>query len=40
VQIALEKAANRSFKIIERAAGYPVDRTPPPTFEEFMARGA
>ena len=40
VQIALEKAANRSFAIIERAAGYPVDRTPPPTFEEFMARGA
>ena len=40
VQIALEKAANRSFAIIERAAAWPVDKTPPPTFEEFMARGA
>lgn len=40
VGIALQKAANRCFKIIDRAAGYPVDRTPPPMFEEFMARGA
>jgi hypothetical protein len=40
VALALRKAANRCLAIVEKAAGYPIDKPNPPMFEEYARGGA
>jgi hypothetical protein len=40
VVLALRKAANRCLAIVEKAAGYPIDKPNPPMFEEYARGGA